>query len=171
MMKDVPRCRVSDERCIVMPRYRSVKLLICAICGAEAIRAQAKFCAVCGHNLREDYAPLDALRASYNLRKQTTKRSVSQPKPNKVQKLFAEDHNSAASTAMAFVVYSLVPYLGILFCPGALILGGIGLAVSVRKPHLGGRQTATYSLLLGSIILTIQVLLWWLLYIIPELNK
>jgi hypothetical protein len=155
----------------VMPRYRTINLTVCAVCSEKARRLNAKFCAVCGHNLREDYAPLDALKASYNLRSRTAKRDISPPKSNEMRKLFAEDHNGAASTAMAFTVYSLVPYLGILFCPGALVFGSIGLAVSFQKPQLGGRQSATYSLLLGSIILAIQILLWWLLYIVPELNK
>jgi hypothetical protein len=166
-----PRHSVVDERCIVMPRYRTINLTLCAVCSERARRPSAKFCAVCGHDLREDYAPLDALRASYNLRKQTVKPDVSPPKSNMKDELFLENHNSAASIAMAFIVYSLVPYLGILFCPGALVFGGIGLAVSFQKPQLGGRQSSTYSLLLGLIILAIQVLLWWLLYIVPELNK
>ena len=34
---------------------------------------------------------------------------------------------NVASTARAFATYSLVPYLGILFCPGALLVGGFGI--------------------------------------------
>lgn len=150
-----------------------VEPLICPACGATAGRKTAKFCSVCGQDLREDYAPLDALRASYNLREKPKKPNLPTPIPksNEIKKLFVENKNNASSTAMAFVVYSLVPYLGILFCPGALLMGSVGLLVSFQKPQLGGRQTATYSLLLGSIVLAIQVLLWWLLYIIPELGK
>ena len=73
--------------------------------------------------------------------------------------------------ASAFVVYSLVPYLGILFCPGALLMGGIGVFISHRKPYLGGGRTSVYSIALSLIILAVQILLWWLLYLIPELGK
>jgi hypothetical protein len=153
------------------PRHNPRGPLNCAVCSERARRLSAKFCAVCGHDLRQDYAPLDVLRASYNLRKQSVKRDISPPRSSTKEELFLENHNSAASTAMAFMIYSLVPYLGILFCPGALVFGGIGLAVSFQKPQLGGRQSSAYSLLLGSIILAVQILLWWLLYIVPEVNK
>jgi hypothetical protein len=143
----------------------------CSVCGGAARRDEAKFCAVCGHDLREGYAPLDVLRASYNLRETKQKTIVSRPNNVQVNRLFEENVNGASTTAMACVVYSLVPYLGILFCPGALLLGGIGLAVSYQKPQLGGRQTATYSILLGTVVFGIQILLWWLLYIIPELGR
>jgi hypothetical protein len=162
---------VFDERCVVMPRYHTINSTVCSICSAHARRPQAKFCAVCGHNLRQEYEPLDTLRASYSLRSQSAKRAVSQSISNEMRKLFTEDRNGAATTAMAFMIYSLVPYLGILFCPGTLVFGGIGLAISFQKPQLGGRQSSTYSLLLGLIILVVQMLLWWLLYIVPELNK
>lgn len=156
-----------------MPRDQQIeKPLSCAVCSAPANRAGANFCAVCGHELRRDYAPLDGLRASYNLhRDQLLKQNPFPPTISGTPNLFNHNHNNASSTAMAFVVYSLVPYLGILFCPGALVLGCVGLSVSYRKPQLGGRQTAAYSLLLGSLVLLVQILLWWLLYIIPELKR
>ena len=151
-------------------------LQICAACGTEAGRDAAKFCAICGKILNHDYAPLDALWASYNLQrrktaKEETPQKVQQPQKTEITDLFAKPPNGAAATAMAFVVYSLVPYLGILFCPGALLMGGIGLAISYQKPNLGGRQTATYSICLGAIVSAIQVVLWWLLYLIPELKR
>ena len=146
------------------------ELLICSACGASANRATAKFCAVCGKTMNQDYAPLDALWSSYNLQAHNKTQTVVQPQ-SEIKELFEKPRNGASATAMAFVVYSLVPYLGILFCPGAILMGGIGLAVSYQKPHLGGRQTATYSICLGAIITAIQVLLWWLLYLIPELKR
>lgn len=145
------------------------ELLICSACGANANRLSAKFCAVCGKILNQDYAPLDALWSSYNLQQRAKSQKIE--KQPEVKELFEKPRNGAAATAMAFVVYSLVPYLGILFCPGAILMGGIGLAVSYQKPQLGGRQTATYSICLGAIISAIQVLLWWLLYLIPELKR
>lgn len=154
------------------PRLRVSVSLNCSVCGEEARRDEAKFCAVCGHDLSEDYAPLDALRASYNLNGKKPKPVVlSRQNDVEMKRLFGEERNNASSTAMAFVVYSLVPYLGILFCPGALLMGGVGLFVSYQKPQLGGRQTATFSILFGTVTLAIQVLLWWLLYIIPELGR
>lgn len=146
------------------------ELLICSACGANANRAAAKFCAVCGKILTQDYAPLDRLWSSYNLQQRAKTNKVEKPVPTEIKDLFEKPRNGAAATAMAFVVYSLVPYLGILFCPGAILMGGIGLAVSYQKPQLGGRQTATYSICLGAIVTAIQVLLWWLLYLIPELK-
>jgi hypothetical protein len=143
---------------------------ICAACGAEANRDAAKFCAICGKILNQDYAPLDALWASYNLQRRS-KSEKQQPQKTEVKYLFEKPQNGAATTAMAFVIYSLVPYLGILFCPGAILMGGIGLAVSYQKPQLGGRQTATYSICLGAIVTAIQIVLWWLLYLIPELKR
>ncbi len=43
----------------------------CSACGAEARRGDAQFCLICGKLLREDYQPLDSLRASYRLQGQS----------------------------------------------------------------------------------------------------
>jgi hypothetical protein len=76
--------------------------------------------------------------------------------------------NGASTTALAFVTYALVPYLGILFCPGALLMGGVGLYNSYRAPERGGRKVSYVCLSLGLLILCAQLLLWWILYKIPE---
>jgi hypothetical protein len=146
---------------------------VCSACGAQARRADAKFCLVCGKLLREDYQPLDRLRASYSLRRNgafnfTDSRKTSEEM--EIENLFEENKNSASETAKAFVVYSLVPYLGILFCPGAMLLGGIGIVMAYRKPFLGGARASVLSVALGFLILAAQIFLWWLLYIIPELG-
>jgi hypothetical protein len=83
----------------------------------------------------------------------------------------ARNHNGASTTALAFVTYALVPYLGILFCPGALLMGGIGLYNSYRAPQHGGRRASYIGLSLGLLILGAQLFLWWLLYKIPEWSK
>jgi hypothetical protein len=75
--------------------------------------------------------------------------------------------NGAAATAMAFVVYALVPYLGILFCPGALLFGGVGLVRAWRAPRPGHARAAALSLALGLLVLCAQILLWWILYEVP----
>ena len=140
----------------------------CSACGAEIEREFARFCRVCGKLLLEGYQPLDAFRASYRLQgKDFQFERVEEP----ITDLFAENKNSASATAAAFVVYSLVPYLGILFCPGAFVMGGVGVFVSHRKPHLGGGKSSVCSIVLSVVIFAVQILLWWLLYIIPELGR
>jgi hypothetical protein len=79
--------------------------------------------------------------------------------------------NGAAATAMAFVTYALVPYLGILFCPGALLFGGVGLVRAWRAPQAGHARAAVLSLALGLLVLCAQLLLWWILYKVPEWSR
>lgn len=133
--------------------------IACPACGTSAARDYAKFCRICGKFLSEEYQPLDTLRASYRLQG----KSFHTAEDQEIGGLFAENRNSASSTASAFVVYSLVPYLGILFCPGAFLMGGIGAFAAYRKPHLGGGRTAIYSIVLSVIIFAVQIFLWWLL--------
>ena len=76
--------------------------------------------------------------------------------------------SEAASTAFAFVTYALVPYLGILFCPGALVFGGLGLVRAWRRPLPGHARASALGLAAGLVVLGAQVFLWWLLYKIPE---
>lgn len=74
-----------------------------------------------------------------------------------------------AATAMAFVTYALVPYLGILFCPGALLFGGVGLVRAWRAPRgAGAVRASALGFALGLLILCAQLLLWWILYKVPE---
>jgi hypothetical protein len=78
--------------------------------------------------------------------------------------------SGAAVTAFAFVTYALVPYLGILFCPGAVLFGGVGLLRAWRDPG-GGRAAMRASALgiaLGLLVFCAQLLLWWILYKVPE---
>jgi hypothetical protein len=82
-------------------------------------------------------------------------------------KLPTPNRNGASTTALAFVTYSLVPYLGILFCPGAVVMGGIGLVRSWRVPQLGGRKASYASVAFGLVIFSVQILLWWVLYKVP----
>lgn len=82
--------------------------------------------------------------------------------------IYNPNTNSASTTALAFVTYALVPYLGILFCPGALVMGGVGLYNSYRLPDHGGRRTSFLSVIFGLLIFCGQLFLWWILYKIPE---
>ena len=116
----------------------------------------------------EDYQPLDNLRASYGLSAESFHFLQKDDEP---QELFATNKNNASTTAMAFVVYSLVPFLGILFIPGAFVFGSIGLVNSYRFPDKIGLSTSVRSLIAATIVVGIQVFLWWLLYLIPELKR
>lgn len=145
---------------------------LCSACGTSATRDYAKFCRVCGKSLREEYEPLDNLRASYRLQGKEFQFEPSKlANAAKTEDLFGENKNSASATATAFIVYSLVPYLGILFCPGAFVMGGIGAFVSYRQSSLDGRRAAIYNIVLSFLIFAVQILLWWLLYIVPELGR
>ena len=155
---------------------------VCPACGAAGRRAGARFCATCGRELRgaAEYFPLDSLRASYHLQDRRaaarvgrlvahTSRAAAPPRPRAMP--LDRNSNGAAGVALAFVTYSLVPYLGILFCPGALVMGGVGLLRAQRAPHVGGRRAAATSIVLGVIILGAQIFLWWILYKIPEWTR
>jgi H+/Cl- antiporter ClcA len=74
-------------------------------------------------------------------------------------------------TARAFATYSLVPYLGIVFCPGAVLLGAVGVVRSYRSRQLSsksGRNACYASTIVGIVILAVQLLLWWILYQVPK---
>ena len=140
--------------------------LTCAACGAEARRETASFCLVCGKSLDEDYQPLDTLRASYRLQG----KSVSIENTEDTN-LFERNKNSISQTAWACLVYSIVPYLGILFVPFTVGIGSFAYLTAVRQPDLGGRKMALMSISISFVVLAVQIFLWWLLYIIPELGR
>jgi hypothetical protein len=147
---------------------------VCPSCNTRARRADARFCSACGRFLDETYLPADALRASYNLQRRrpvSRKETLASGKPLKssMSSIFpAQNQNGASTTALAFVTYALVPYLGILFTPGAVLMGGVGLYNSYRAPERGGRRASYISLSLGLLIFCAQLFLWWILYKIPE---
>lgn len=79
--------------------------------------------------------------------------------------------SSLPGTARAFATYSLVPYLGIVFCPGAVVLGTVGVLRSYRSRQLAGdpaRNVCYASTIVGLVVLAVQLLLWWVLYRVPE---
>jgi len=80
-------------------------------------------------------------------------------------------HNNASDIARAFATYSLVPYLGILFCPGAFFMGTVAVAKSYNGAHANGRRASYFYMAAGFIVLGLQLLLWWLLYKVPEWAK
>lgn len=163
----------------------------CPACGARQRRAGARFCATCGRGLvrrgrdgeddADDYFPSDTLRASYHLQhrgaatqlagrlreQETARRTGARAEAMPIDR----NLNGASTTALAFATYALVPYLGILFCPGALALGGVGYLRSRRAPHLGGRRASLVAFSLGLLLLCAQLFLWWVLYKIPEWTR
>lgn len=142
---------------------------ICSACGANITRQTARFCNTCGKILFEDYEPLDNLRSSYNL--QGTSFGFQAEEIEKEEPLFEKNENQVAQTAWACLVYSMVPYLGILFVPFTFVIGGFGYAAAVRRPNIGGKKLALISIGLSFIVLSVQMLLWWLLYIVPKLGR
>ena len=161
--------RIDDRRQFSTLDFPLSTNSVCPACGAQAQRESAQFCLICGKLLREDYEPLDQLRASYGLQ---GKNFNFQPKKNEeTLNLFDENRNPISQTAWACFVYSLVPYLGILFVPLTLLIGGFGFVIAIRQPQSGGRKLLLASFALSFVVLAIQIFLWWLLYIIPELGK
>ena len=140
----------------------------CSACGAEARRINAKYCLVCAKLLKEDYQPLDSLRSSNRLQGQAF--LVENAERKEVTDLFERNENAVSQTAWACFVYSMVPYIGILFIPLTFIIGSYGYLVSFQKPELGGRKLAVISFGMSFIILGIQIFLWWLLYLIPKIG-
>ncbi len=143
--------------------------LACSACGAVARRGGAKFCLVCGKLLKEDYQPLDTIRSSYHLQGQSF--LIENAKGEEITDLFNQNENTVSQMAWACFVYSLVPYLGILFVPFTFVISSFGYFIYLRHPRLGGRKFALVSFYLSFIVLAIQILLWWLLYIVPELGR
>lgn len=146
----------------------------CPACGAMARRDGARFCSICGRSLEDAYHPADGLRSSYHSgQRPAASRKLKEPPPGfQMAPKFASAHgNATAHTALAFLTYSLVPYLGILFCPGAVVLGSIGLARSLRAPQRGGRRASYASIFVGLLVLCVQVLLWWIIIKVPEWTK
>jgi hypothetical protein len=170
--------------------YASAETQACNACGASPRRREARFCATCGQRLGEEYFPTDALRASYRFgyapaQRKTFAAAAYQPwrerrRPRTASARLRErevmpgrSEEGAAATALAFVTYGLVPYLGILFCPGALLFGGLGLLRAWRAPHAsaGHARAFALSIALGLLVLCAQVLLWWILYKVPEWSR
>jgi hypothetical protein len=142
----------------------------CVACGTPTERRFAKYCRVCGKFLFEEYQPLDNLRASYRMQGKTIVfEQVAEGE--EVVNLFEINENGISQTTWACFVYSLVPYIDIIFIPLTLVFGSFSLVISAQKPALGGRKLALVSMTLSFVVLAIQILLWWLLYIIPTLGR
>lgn len=142
---------------------------ICPACGASAVRSGAKYCLICGKVLEDDYEPLDTIRSSQRMQGRSF--ILENMDRNRAGDLFQVNRNAVSEVAWACFVYSLVPYLGILFIPATFVIGSFGVGMSIRAADRGGRKLSLLSLGLSVLVLGIQLLLWWLLYIIPELGR
>jgi len=139
----------------------------CPACGTASARENARYCLVCGKVLSEDYQPLDTIRSAHRLQGKSF--LVENAESEEITDLFAREENAVSETAWACFVYSMVPYLGIVFIPMTFVIGGAGIAASYKYPRMGGRKLAMVSIGLSVLVLVIQILLWWLLYLVPKL--
>lgn len=147
---------------------RSETRKTCVACGSAIEREDAKYCLVCGKVLSEGYQPLDTLRSSYRLQGKSF--LVENAKAEEeITDLFTINRNPVSEMAWASFVYSMVPFLGILFIPVTFVIGICGVGVSLKHPKAGGKQLSLISMGLSFPVLGIQIFFWWLLYIIPEL--
>lgn len=151
----------------IADRQSQIDNRTCQACGAKARRRFARYCLDCGKSLWEEYQPLDNLRSSYRLQN----RQFHTHPPPKTEVLFPRNKNAALELSWAFLVYSMVPYLGILFTSGAIIMGGIGAIKAYRRSQTADLKSALFNITLSLVIFGVQLLLWWLFYIVPELGR
>lgn len=83
--------------------------------------------------------------------------------------IFETKTDFAGSVVWACAVYSLVPFLGILFVPVALIFGAAALLKVSGSADPKERRTLN-AMLFSVFVLAGQIVLWQLLYLIPELG-
>lgn len=86
---------------------------------------------------------------------------------NDVVSLFEKKKPFASSAVWACVVYSLVPFVGIIFVPFVFVFGIIAA--------LGGdgvqRRSVIQPMAAAVLILIVQLVLWWLLYAVPQWSR
>ena len=75
-------------------------------------------------------------------------------------KIFADEGNSSAAIALVLVCSALVPFIGILFCPFAMMMGCYGLLEARFAPRTGGARLAVCCIVFAVLIAGAQVLLW-----------
>ena len=137
----------------------------CSACGELQI-LDSPVCSVCGKGLNEGFQPLDVIRSSYNLQG----KNLGLKDPDVDQPLFRPRGDAVSDTAWACTVYSMVPYLGILFIPVAVVIGGFSFVKAHRAGDERIARTALMSVMVSIALVMIQLVLWWLLYLIPEIG-
>jgi hypothetical protein len=78
------------------------------------------------------------------------------------------NENQAAVAARAFATYALVPYLGILFCPGALVMASVAVVRSYALKSSASRASSIRTMLIATLELAAHLALWWMLYKVPN---
>jgi hypothetical protein len=94
------------------------------------------------------------------------KELTARPQQHETALPLAETESVKSSVAWACVVYSLVPYLGILFIPFAVVFG----TAELIRPRTVNASSRVLPLVTLVPIVGAQLLLWWLLYLIPEIG-
>lgn len=137
--------------------------MYCSACGGVNDRGAARYCADCGKLLAEGYEPLDAIRSSYGMQRGGLAMAST---PEKTALLFEPSESVVTQTAWACVVYSMVPYLGILFLPFAFATSALGYTA----PDKGSRNRRLAAIYVGLsfFILLAQAVLWSLFYIVGD---
>lgn len=89
---------------------------------------------------------------------------------NAMQPIFEIERNAVAETAWAAAVFSSIPYIGVLFTIPAVLLSAAAMARTARSDSPGSRKLSFRSFVLALALAALQIFLWWLLYIIPQLG-
>lgn len=146
--------------------------VICPACGAAARRAGAHFCATCGRGLREhSYAPADSLLASYHLQHSRPAMLIAREMSGvgregaTANRRLEESSVLTGGSALVVIIFAFMPFIGILFCPCAIVMGVIHLR---RAPDTHGRRVAVFNIVCGILILGAHAFLWGLLYLIAQ---
>lgn len=84
------------------------------------------------------------------------------------EQLFETVSDPVADLAWAGLVYSFVPYLGILFTPVAIVFGSIDL---IRNLRTGNGKRPMRGLGIALVVGAVQIFLWYLLYAVPKLGR
>ena len=80
-----------------------------------------------------------------------------------------DNPHARSDAARACTVYSMVPYLGILFVPFGVVISSVGY-VRARRVNSNDGKSFLLCIGLSSFILAVQLFLWWLLYFIPKIG-
>lgn len=81
-----------------------------------------------------------------------------------------ERRSLVSNPAWACTVYSMVPYIGIVFILPALLTGGFSYFRARRRDLAEEERQAVICVGVSLVVLSIQLVLWWLLYLIPEIG-
>ena len=83
---------------------------------------------------------------------------------------FASESPLSSSVTFACNVYSMVPYIGIIFVPLAALFGGRDYLAARRADDSARARSALRFLGVSVSLIIFQLFLWSLLYIVPTLK-